>query len=307
VTHLVLLGFAAYRLLPHVHQAFAAVTRIRTDAAAFDRIEDDLLRARLARGDAPASAAADEWALRPVREIALVGVSYRHAPERDGGVSDISLRIPAGALVGLAGPNGSGKTTLADLIMGLLVPSDGEVRVDGVSLDAENRKLWLTAVAHVPQNIVLLDSTVAQNVAFGRPASDIETERVRDALRDACLESAIDALPNGVETVIGQNGAQLSGGQRQRLGIARALYRRASLLVLDEATSALDTSTEMEIIALLQGLRARCTIVLVAHRPSSLQGCDEVFELDGGRVVRHRRAAGTPLASGSMHGADHSP
>ena len=294
VTHLVLLGLAAYRLLPPIQQVFAAVARVRTDGAAFERIADDLLRARQRSGSAPTPPSAHEWASRPLREIRLIRVSYRHSAERESGITDVSLRIPAGTLVGFAGPNGSGKTTLADVILGLLVPDAGEVQVDGISLDERNRDAWLTAVAHVPQNIVLLDATVAQNVAFGSPAADIDIARVRAALRDARLQSAIDALPGGLETMIGQNGAHLSGGQRQRLGIARALYRRASLLVLDEATGALDPSAEAEVLSLLRELRRRCTIVLIAHRPSSLQSCDEVFELDGGRLAGRRAlAAGT--------------
>jgi HlyD family secretion protein len=298
VTHLAVLGFAAYRLLPPVQQVFAATARIRSDTAAFERIADDLLRARHRTLSAPTQPIAPEWMSRPLREIRLIGVCYRHAPERDSGVSDVSLRIPAGTLVGLAGPNGSGKTTLADLILGVLVPDTGQIQVDGISLDERNRALWLTAVAHVPQNIIMLDATIAQNVAFGAPARDIDIARVQDAVRGACLQSAIDSLPDGLQTTVGQRGVQLSGGQRQRLGIARALYRRASLLVLDEATSALDTSAEMEVIALLRGLRGRCTIVLIAHRPSSLQGCDEVFGLDGGRLVARKTFA--ELAGGAQ-------
>jgi ABC-type multidrug transport system fused ATPase/permease subunit len=307
LTHLALLGLAAYRLLPPIQQAFAAVARIRTDAAAFERIADDLRHARALPRPAPAPPAAREWASRPLREIRLIGVSYRHAPERDSGISDVSLRIRAGTFVGLAGANGSGKTTLADVILGLLVPDGGEVQVDGVALDERNRKHWLTAVAHVPQNIVLLDATVARNVAFGSANVEIDSERVKDALRDARLQSAIDELPHGIETMIGQNGAHLSGGQRQRLGIARALYRRAPLLVLDEATSALDTAAEAEIIALLRGLRGRCTILLIAHRPSSLQDCDEVFELDGGRLVGRRPVIRSPRVSGSIECVDNLP
>jgi ATP-binding cassette, subfamily B, bacterial PglK len=302
VTHLALLGLAAYRFLPPIQQVFAAVARIRTESAAFDRIAIDLLAARR-RSRSPATPAAiHEWTSLPRCEIRLVQVSYSHTTERESGVSNVTLRIAAGTLVGLAGPNGSGKTTLGDLILGLLVPDAGEVKIDGVSLDERNRELWLSAVAHVPQNIVLLDATVAENIAFGAAAADIDITRVRDAVRDACLESAIASLPNGLETLIGQSGTRLSGGQRQRLGIARALYRRASLLVLDEATSALDTSTEMEVISLLRSLRGRCTIVLIAHRQRSLQGCDEVFELDGGRLVGRRpgidrpRTIATPFA-----------
>jgi ATP-binding cassette, subfamily B, bacterial PglK len=298
VTQFAVLGLAAYRLLPPLQQAFAAVARIRSDAPAFERIADDLLRARRRPMPVPRDAAAGDWASRPRREIRLARVSYRHAPEREGGVSDVSLRIEAGTLVGLVGPNGSGKTTLADLLLGVLVPQAGRIEVDGVPLDERNADQWLSAVAHVPQNIVLLDATVAQNVAFGVAPADIDAQRVREALRAVQLETAIDALPQGVATPIGQNGVQLSGGQRQRLGIARALYRRASLLVLDEATSALDTSTETEVVSLLRALRDRCTIVLIAHRPSSLRGCDEIFELLGGRLV-DRGGAGWDLATRS--------
>jgi HlyD family secretion protein len=306
LAHLAVLGLAAYRLLPPIQQAFAALARIRTDAAAFERIADDLLRARQ-RPRAPTRSAAHEWASRPVHEIRLIGVSYRHVPEHDSGVIDVSMRIRAGTLVGLAGPNGSGKTTLADLILGLLIPDTGEVQVDGHALDERARDLWLTAVAHVPQNVILLDASVAQNVAFGSLPGDVDIARVKAAVRDARLESAIDGLPHGLETPLGQNGVRLSGGQRQRLGIARALYRRASLLVLDEATSSLDTSTEAEIIALLRSLRGRCTIVLVAHRPSSLQACDEVFELDAGRLVGRPPASEPPAPATSIPCAEDAP
>lgn len=305
VTDLVLLGLAAYRLMPPVQNAFAALARIRTDAPAFERIADDLLRAREPRSTpAVTNATPHIWASRPQREIQLANVSYRHAPERDSGVSGVSLRIRARTLVGLAGPNGSGKTTLADLISGVLAQDSGEIRVDGLYLDDRNREAWLTAVAHVPQNVILLDATVAQNVAFGTPPGAVDIARVNDAVREARLQDFVDALPAGLDTTIGEDGIRLSGGQRQRLGIARALYRRASLLVLDEATSALDSSTETEIIAVLRALLSRCTIVLVAHRPNSLAACDEVFELDGGRLVGGGLAAATRRA---IQRADNSP
>ena len=294
ITHLAFLGLAAYRLLPPIQQAFSALARIRSDAPAFERIAADLRGAR--RRQRPALAQAEgaerEWAARPRHEIRLTGVSYRHTPERDSGVVDVSLRIRAGTLVGLVGANGSGKTTLADLLLGMIVPDAGEIAVDGVPLDDGNRDLWLAAVAHVPQQILLLDATVAENVAYGCGLAEIDYARVREALRGARLEATIDALPLGVDTPVGQNGAQLSGGQRQRLGLARALYRRASLLVLDEPTSSLDVSAETEIVSLLRELRGRRTIVLIAHRPSSLQCCDELLELAGGRLVARVSDAG---------------
>jgi ABC-type multidrug transport system fused ATPase/permease subunit len=285
VTHLALLGLSAYRLLPPIQQLFAAVARIRSDVPAFERIAGDLRAARLRPRAALAPADACEWASRPRREIRLSGVSYRHSEDRGGGVSDVSLRIRAGTLVGFAGPNGSGKTTLADLLLGLLVPDSGQIEIDGVALDERNRSLWLASVAHVPQHVVLLDATVAENVAFAADGSAIDEAGVREALRAARLEAHVDALPQGIDTPVGQNGATLSGGQRQRLGIARALYRRTSLLVLDEPTSALDTDAEADIVSLLRELRGRCTVVLVSHRLTSLERCDELHELDHGRLV----------------------
>ena len=300
ITHLALLGLAAYRLLPPLQQVFAAVARIRSDAPAFERIADDLLcAARRTPPIRPTSLDGTqiEWASRPQREISLTRVSYRHTPERDSGVRDVTLSIRAGTLVGLAGPNGSGKTTLADLLLGVIVPDAGQIEVDGVLLDERNRDLWLTAVAHVPQQIVLLDATVAENVAYGRAREQLDEARVRDALRGARLEAAIDALPRGIETPVGQNGVQLSGGQRQRLGIARALYRNASLLVLDEPTSSLDVAAEAEIISLLRELRGPRTIVLIAHRLSSLQSCDALLELEGGRLVGRASGAARVAAA----------
>jgi ATP-binding cassette, subfamily B, bacterial PglK len=287
ITRFALLGLAAYRLLPPLQQAFAAIARIRSDAPAFERIADDLDRSRRRPPARPKPGDDElrEWASRPQREIRLTGISYRHTPERDGGVNDVSMRIRAGTLVGLAGPNGSGKTTLADLLLGLIVPDSGQIQVDGLPLDERNRELWLTTVAHVPQQILLLDATVAENIAYGVPSAEIDETRVREALAGARLEATIGALPHGIATPIGQNGMQLSGGQRQRLGIARALYRHASLLVLDEPTSSLDVTAETEIISLLRDLRGRRTMVLIAHRSSSLQSCDEVFQLDRGRLV----------------------
>jgi len=291
ITHLALLGLAAYRLLPPIQQLFASVARIRSDAPAFERIADDLRSARLRPRETIAAADARDWASRPRREIRLSGVSYRHAQDRDGGVSDVSLRIRAGTLVGFAGPNGSGKTTLADLLMGLLVPDSGQIDVDGVALDERSRRLWLASVAHVPQHVVLLDATVAQNVAFAAGGAAIDEARLREALRAARLDAHVDALPLGLDTPVGQNGATLSGGQRQRLGIARALYRRASLLVLDEPTSALDADAETDIVSVLRELRGRCTVVLISHRSTSLEICDEVYELERGRLVGMLRSS----------------
>ena len=159
-------------------------------------------------------------------------------------ISQVSLDIPAGTRAAFVGPNGAGKSTLAELVLGLLAPDSGRVEIDGVALDDDNRAAWLDAVAYVPQRIALLDATLAENIAFGLAPHEIDFERVREAATGAQLDGLLAALPDGLATVVGENGARLSGGQRQRVGLARALYRRASLLVVDEGTNALDTLTE---------------------------------------------------------------
>jgi len=285
LTHLMFLAFAAYRLLPAIQQAFAAAARIHSERPAFDAIADDLHRAREHVSDAPRSPRDYELHGRPQRSIRLVDVSYQHSAERTGGVVAVSLEIPAGTLAAFVGPNGAGKSTLAELVLGLRTPDTGRIEIDGVELTPANRSAWLETVAYVPQQIALFDGTLAQNIAFELTSQDVDLGRVREAASWAQLEPVIAALPAGLATVIGENGTQLSGGQRQRVGLARALYRRASLLVVDEGTNALDALTEAEVLKVLRTTRGRSTAILIAHRASSLDGCDFVVELHGGKLV----------------------
>ncbi len=276
-------GFAAYRLLPTLQQAFAAIVRVRAARAGFASIAPDL---RLARARRDAIAATDSsWRERPRREIVLTEVSFRYAPDRPAAVDGVSLRIPARAAVGLVGANGSGKTTLVDLIAGLLVPATGEVQVDGIALNDANRAAWRSGIAYVPQNICLLDTTIAQNVALGIPRAAIDRQRLLAAAQLARLDEFVLALPDGYDHLVGERGVRLSGGQRQRVGIARALYTEASVLILDEATNALDGLTEQELMATFLRLRGRYTIVLIAHRLSTLQACDVIFEIRNGEIA----------------------
>jgi ABC-type bacteriocin/lantibiotic exporter with double-glycine peptidase domain len=288
-SHLAFLAFSAYRLVPAAQQVFAAVARIQAERPGFDAIVEDL-RCAGRRTRTPAAQRCNDWRGAPRRSLRMVGVTYRHSPERPGGVSDVTLEIPAGALVAFTGPNGAGKSTLAEIALGLRAPLAGRVEVDGVELHDGNRSSWLDTVAYVPQHLAFVDGTIAENIAFGAAPNDIDLDRVRDAASRAQLAGVIDSLPAGLATVIGENGALLSGGQRQRLALARALYRLPSLLVVDEGTTALDALTEAQVLDLLAGLRDRCTIIVITHRPSTLRGCDLVFELCEGRLVERRPA-----------------
>ena len=183
------------------------------------------------------------------------------------------------------GHNGSGKTTTADLILGLLAPTRGEIRVDGISIDEGNRKHWRSQVAYVPQQIYLVDGSVADNIALGVAPAEVDAQRMEQAATEAGMRSFIDALPAGYRQEIGEHGRRLSGGERQRIGIARALYRQAPLLILDEATNALDGMTEREFLHTLATIRGRRTVILIAHRASTLRGCDLLVEFDGGEIV----------------------
>jgi ABC-type bacteriocin/lantibiotic exporter with double-glycine peptidase domain len=202
---------------------------------------------------------------------------------------DVTLTIPAGATVGQVGPSGSGKTTLAELILGLLFADQGVIEIDGVPLTPANAPDWQSTVAYVPQQAFLFDTSLAQNIALTPRFEDIDPERLAEALRLAQLTELVRALPHKERELIGERGMRLSGGQRQRIGIARALYRQASVLVLDEPTSALDGVTEREVMAAVAALPGQCTVILIAHLASTVRGCDVLYEIDGGRVV----AAGT--------------
>jgi HlyD family secretion protein len=276
-------GLAAYRLLPTLQQAFAAAAKVRAASAGFASIAPDL---RMARARKSAGAAADSaWRQRPRTGIVLEDVSFRYAPDRPAAVDRVSLHIPARSAVGLVGMNGSGKTTLVDLIAGLLVPETGRLQVDGIVVDDVNRGDWRSRIAYVPQNIFLLDTSIAQNVALGIPAEAIDRERLLAAARLAQLDDLVRTLPDGYDYKVGERGVRLSGGQRQRIGIARALYTDASVLMLDEATNSLDSLTEQELMSTLLRLRGRYTIVLIAHRLSTLRACDAIFEIRNGRVA----------------------
>jgi ATP-binding cassette, subfamily B, bacterial PglK len=285
---LTFIAFAAYRLLPILQQVFAASVNIRANRAALALIAPDLRQARTAiHITTPASVTPTDraWQARPQQEIRLEEVSFRYAPDQPWALKEVSLRIPARAAIGIVGVNGSGKTTLVDVIVGLLAPSEGRVKVDGSALEEANCAAWQSQIAYVPQNMFLLDASIAENIALGIPAADIDRHRLSEAARLAQLDGLIKTLPAGYDHRVGERGIQLSGGQRQRIGIARALYRAATVLVFDEATNALDGLTEQELMATLGRLRGRYTTILIAHRMSTVRSCDIIFELENGKIT----------------------
>lgn len=218
--------------------------------------------------------------------IALRDVSFRYKPDAPVVLRSINLEIPRGSTVGFIGKTGSGKSTLIDLVMGFLEPTTGVIEIDGNPLREEHRRSWQLRLAHVPQSIFLSDATIAENIAFGVPVGDIDMPRVRSAAAKAELAHFIETLPQQYQTAVGERGVRLSGGQRQRIGLARALYKQADVLVLDEATSALDDATEESVMAAIKALGNELTVLMIAHRVSTLRDCDQIIELADGTVLR---------------------
>jgi len=196
----------------------------------------------------------------------------------------ITVSIKRGESVGFVGPSGSGKSTLLDIILGLLQPLNGEITVDGININSNLRR-WQDQIGYIPQSIYLIDDTITRNVAFGISDKDINIDKVIFALKAAQLYEFIDNLPNKLETFVGERGVRMSGGQRQRIGIARALYHDPQVLVLDEATSALDTETEKDVMDAVNALQGNKTLIIVAHRLSTIEKCDRIFQLKKGQIV----------------------
>ena len=220
----------------------------------------------------------------PRRLIQLDNVSFTYAGRDQPVLEGINLSIAIGSRIALVGRTGSGKTTLANIILGLYTPSSGELCLDGIPLTAEEMPAWQANCALVPQDIRLLDTSVRENIAFGQSADEIDDDEVWNALAAAQFDDVVSQMPYGLYTMIGENGVKLSGGQRQRLSLARAFYRKASVLILDEATSALDNKTEYEVMQALDIIGRRCTTIVIAHRLSTVRKCDQVFEVSHGRI-----------------------
>ena len=278
-------AFATMRLLPALQQIYHALAALRSGRAVLDHIHSDYTVAMARRAEQLVSG--DPTKRLPLtRELVLEDVHFAYPAAERTALQDVSLTIPARATVGIVGGTGAGKTTLVDLILGLLIPDSGLLRVDGTVLGRGTLLPWQRTVGYVPQVIYLTDDTVAANIAFGVAPEAIDMVAVERAARIAALHDfVIDDLPQGYGTRVGERGVRLSGGQRQRIGIARALYRDPALLVMDEATSALDTLTERAVMEAVANMRGDRTIILIAHRLSTVRDCDTIFLMEHGRLA----------------------
>ena len=275
---------AAFRLLPSANRVLGSVQNVRYAFPVVEVLTEEF------RVLVPADAPKRGPRLPFTSRLSLDHVSFRYAGAHVAALSDVNLQVPRGSTVGLIGTTGAGKSTLVDIILGLLTPSEGVVRVDGEDIQPHLRG-WQDQVGYVPQTIYLTDDTLARNVAFGLPYDQIDEAAVWRALAAAQMADFVRDLPAGMNTEVGERGVRLSGGQRQRIGIARALYHDPAVLMLDEATSSLDTRTEREVMRSISALHGEKTIIIVAHRLSTVEHCDYLYRLERGRIVEEGSAA----------------
>ena len=274
-----LFAATAFRVMPSINRILASIQTIGYSRAFAVEVFQDLQLIGDPE-DRPGSKSEFE------RSIELLDVSYEYKGAPKPALVNVTFRIERGEAVGVIGTSGAGKSTLVDVLLGLLSPSSGKVCVDGKDI-ADHRRWWQDQVGYVPQTIYLTDDTLLNNVAFGLPGEDIDRDAVLRAIVAAQLDDFVESLPDGLNTIVGERGVRLSGGQRQRIGIARALYHDPSVLVLDEATSALDTETESGVMEAVQGLFGKKTVIIVAHRTTTVSYCNRILRFEDGSLVAH--------------------
>ncbi|WP_457767534.1 ABC transporter ATP-binding protein [Cyanobium sp. ULC082] len=286
------LSLGAYRLLTPLQQCFTAVGNLQANQASLRRIEPFLASVKQPTGIEPATSTSTRLPSGCLPStnstlFQLQKISYRYSSDRPWVIRDLDLNLTKGERLAFVGTTGSGKSTCCDLILGLLAPTKGTILVNGENLHNTPglAASWRSRVSHVPQQIYLSDASFAANIAFGVPEDQINHQRVREAAEQARIAEVITSNPEGYSAFVGERGVRLSGGQRQRIGIARALYKQSDLLVLDEATSALDNRTEAEVMKAIEELDRRLTVILIAHRLTTVRNCDRIILLEMGRIA----------------------
>ncbi len=272
-----LFAATSFKVLPSINKLVNSRQTLKVSRSTIETIHHDLdLPVELNQSNVNSSF--------QFKSVAVENLDFKYEQSESLVLSNISLKIMSGEAVGFVGQSGSGKSTLIDIMLGLLEPKSGSVLINGQTIE-NVKQSWQKAIGYIPQTIFLMDDSLRRNIAIGIADSEIDDVAIREALKSAHLEDFVASLPEGIDTVVGERGVRLSGGQRQRIGIARALYHRPSVLVLDEATSSLDTETEHGVMQAVQALQGDKTVIIVAHRLSTVEYCDRLYRLDAGRIV----------------------
>ena len=280
-------ALAAVKLLPCANKIAAALNDITYQQTYLDKLIETIDNLEFKYNEVKYEDAIGKPQISLEDRIGVNDLSFRYPGSERYILKDASFDIPVGKSVGIVGPSGAGKTTSIDIILGLLNPEKGTITADGVNI-MDNYVGWLSHIGYIPQSIFMLDTSIRGNVAFGIPDDKVDDEKVRKAIKDAQLEEFVKSLPNGLDTSVGERGVCISGGQRQRIGIARALYYDPKLLVFDEATSSLDNDTESAIMESINSLHGKKTMIIIAHRLQTIEGCDMVYKVADGKIVRER-------------------
>jgi len=268
------LALGAQKLLPVLQQIYSSYSQIKASKSSLEDVLNLL--------DQPLPEYVNQPLSKPisfVKEIKLNNLNFRYTEDSPWVLKNVNLSLKKGSRIGFMGVTGSGKSTLLDIIMGLLPPTEGGLIIDNQIINTQNRRAWQAHIAHVPQNVFLSDSTIEENIAFGIEKDLIDHQRVKKVAQKAQIKQLIEQWKDGYQTFVGERGVRLSGGQRQRIGIARALYKQANVLIFDEATSALDNETENAVMEAIEGLDKELTILIIAHRLTTLKGCDKIVKL----------------------------
>jgi ABC-type multidrug transport system fused ATPase/permease subunit len=283
---LAMFGVAGFRLLPALTSISSGIASMNYSSFALGELYKDL---KYIEQNSPKKELLDHIKIQidsALNIIELKNISFHYPKTQKKVLNNLSLKIEAGASIGLIGASGSGKTTLVDLILGLHPFIQGKLLINGAEIDRYGWEKWLRQVAYIPQSVFLVDDTLEKNIAFGLPENEIEEEKIKKAITYAQLDKLVKTFPDGTKTVLGERGIRLSGGERQRIALARAFYHDKNVLILDEATSALDNETEKQITEVINKLHGKKTIIVIAHRLSTVKACDIIYKMQNGKIIK---------------------
>jgi len=280
---LAIYALACFKLLPALQQIYSSITQIKGNSAAFEAVKEDLQQSKITQNKLNEKTVSPK--LKFEQQIKLDNITFAYPNKENYALNNVSIFIPINHVIGIVGSSGSGKSTLIDIILGLLPPQSGHIYIDDTLITEDNIRGWQNNLGFVPQSIFLSEGSIAENIAFGISANEIDYNQVLKAIELAHLTELVEELPKGLHTKVGERGVQLSGGQRQRIGIARALYNQADVLIFDEATSALDGITEKIIMDAIHDFSGQKTIIMIAHRLKTVEKCDIIYLMEKGNII----------------------